>query len=265
MKNIFLSAFAVVVFAAPSFAGPLQDQITLLKTKGGEVKLPCGTFNEPHVTIYSNVALVGSGPCTVIPPVVSNAEKTLRKYSIRIENLTVDGDLDGAGKGYIGIDFRNVSTSRVRNVQIKNVDYGFLLYESAYYNVFEDAIIDARLQCFQIIDGANENIIRGGRCQNALGLKSGTGLLLRNVDDIKVFGTSFENLDIGIDIDSGAVGSSIFSPRLERMNCGVRINNGSGKTSIFHIYPSNISGRPICSTGGGLPNAARYLYLGAPY
>jgi nitrous oxidase accessory protein NosD len=145
------------------------------------------------------------------------------------------------------------------------VDYGFLLYESAYYNVFEDAIIDARLQCFQIIDGANENIIRGGRCQNALGLKSGTGLWLRNVNDVKVFGTSFENLGIGIDIDSGAVGTSIFSPRFEGMNCGVRINNASRKTSIFHIYTEKISGLNICSTAGaGLPDSKLYLYMGWP-
>jgi len=129
MKSTLLLAFVVVVFASPCLAGPLQVQIKFVADAGGgEIKLPCGTSNETHVTIYSNVALLGSGPCTIIPPVVSNAGKTSRKYSIRIENLTVDGDLDGVGKGYIGIDFRNVSASRVRNVQIKNVDYGFLLY-----------------------------------------------------------------------------------------------------------------------------------------
>ena len=259
-----LAVFVLLVFIASPAESTLQDQINAVASTGGEVKLPCGLFQGTTVVMPSNVALVGSGPCTVVPSISTQATPAARKYGIRIENLTIDGSIDG--NQYIGVDLRNTSVSRVRNVSVRNVQYGVLLYQSSFYNSLEDLVIDATVQCFQIIDGANENTVRGGRCQHASAQKIGTGAWMRNVNSVKIFGTSFENLNVGISVDEGTEGASIFSPRLENMNCGIQISLNSSRTSIFHIYASNIvPAVPICSTPGNLADAQKYYYSGSPY
>lgn len=217
----------------------LQSMIDALPPEGGEVKLGCGTYSGAIISIPSDVAIVGSGPCTVIPSVRGKDNSTVRRYSIRIENLVIDGSIDG--NQYIGVDFRNVSTGRVDNVKILNVQVGVLLYLDSYYNVLQDLIIDASSECFEVIDSANENIIRGGRCQSSSVTRTGIGLWVRNVNNVKVFGTSFENLDIGIKVDNGSIGTSIYAPRFENMNCGIKLMNGSQDTGIFSSYKSNIT------------------------
>lgn len=167
----------------------------------------------------------------------------------------MNGSIDG--NQYIGVDFRYVSTSRVRNVKIDHVQIGVLLYQTAYYNVVEDVIVDSTVECFEVVDGANENILRGGKCQNAgAPARGGIGIWLRNVDDVKIFGTSFENLDIGIKVDTGADTTSIFAPRLENMNYGIRLLGGATKTTIYSPYKQNLSNALVADSG------VSYLYYG---
>lgn len=261
IKKLLSSCILVCI---SSFAhASLQAQIDALPNVGGEIKLPCGDYTNgdtvAQVFLPSDVALVGSGACTVVPPITAK-NNTVRKYRLRIENLTVKGT---STNNYIGIDFRNVSASRVRNVVIENVQYGVLLYLDAYYNVIEDAIIDIKSQCFQIVDGANENIIRGGKCQHESGQRvlSSIGMWVRNANSVKVFGTSFENLGDGIKLDTGALGTVIVGPRFENMVCGIDLMQGSDRTSILGIYAENLQNNQgnnaIC---GNTP----YQYIGFP-
>jgi len=231
-------AFLLFLAAGPSAFATVQSQINALPPAGGEVKLGCGTFNEPAIELRDDVALIGSGACTVVPR-ITVANNTIRHYRIRIENLLVDGAIDGSQ--YIGVDLRNVSLARVRNVQVTNVQTGVLLYQTAYYNVLEDLFVEASVDCFEIVDGANENIVRGGKCQSASATKVGTGLWVRSADDVKVFGTSFENLDTGIKLDTGAEGTSVFAPRLENMNKGIVLKSGSTKSGLFQLYNSGVT------------------------
>jgi hypothetical protein len=255
MKSL-IPAIALWVVASVAHSG-IQDQINALPSIGGEIKLGCGTFNEPPIALRDDVALIGSGACTVVPR-ITVANNSSRHYRVRIENLMVDGAIDNSH--YIGIDLRNVSLARVRNVQIRNVQTGVLLYKDAYYNVLEDLIVDATVDCFEVIDGANENILRGGKCQSASATRVGTGLWVRNADDVKVFGTSFENLDVGIKLDTGAAGTAVFAPRLENANVGVYIRAGSIKTGLFQLYASDVGSSVTSDPGLGDP--ADYQVIG---
>jgi len=247
-----LLAAVVLTALSPSEPTSIQQAIDALPrtglNAGGEIRLTCGTFMGEAIFLRSDVALVGSGQCTIIPR-VTVTDNTVRQYRVRIENLVVDGALDGSQ--YIGIDLRNVTSARVRNVQILNVQTGVLLYQAALYNSLEDLTIDATTDCFEILDGANENILRGGRCQSASATRTGIGLWVRNADDVKVFGTSFENLNIGIKLDTGAEGTALYSPRLENMNTGVLLKSGSKQTGIFQLYYyANPAGVRLAKDGG---------------
>ena|SRR5688572_5897648 len=254
MKSIIILS-ALTLFAGNALAG-IQTQIDALPSTGGEIKLGCGIFNEPAIALRDDVALVGSGACTVVPT-ITVANNTTRRYRVRIENLMVDGSIDGTQ--YIGIDLRNVSLGRVRNVQIKNVQTGVLLYQTAYYNTLEDLIIDATTDCYEILDGANENILRGGRCGNGGTTRLGIGMWVRNAGDVKVFGTSFENLNVGVKLDTGAYGTALYSPRIENVNRGIEMLAGSDRTGMFHPYIA------VASTGvfidAGI-NTTHYRFYG---
>jgi hypothetical protein len=257
MESIMNKTFAsiLMLLAAPSAFATIQSQINALPPAGGEVKLGCGTFNEPAIQLRDDVALIGSGACTVVPR-ITVANNTSRHYRIRIENLLVDGAIDGSQ--YIGIDLRNVSLARVRNVQIQNVQTGVLLYQIAYYNVLEDLIVIATVDCFEIVDGANENILRGGKCQSPDVTRVGTGLWIRDANSVKVFGTSFENLDTGIKLDTGAYATSIYAPRLENMNKCVWLKLGSDRNAIFNTLSTNATTQYAIDSG--LPTSAYQIY-----
>lgn len=205
----------------------LQD----LVEQGGELRLPCGTYTGITLEIKQAVSIIGSGPCTVIPPIRGSDET--RYYRVNIQNLTVDGALDE--HNLIGIDFRNISASRVTNVAITNVDYGVLLYKQSYYNTLEDLMINAKLECYEIVDVANENTLRGGRC---LGGGTGMGMYILDSNNTKVFGTSFENLDIGLSLN--ALGTSVYSIRLENMQVGIELLSNSRQTTLYSVYRSNL-------------------------
>jgi hypothetical protein len=249
------------VFLAPSICStvharaPIQEQIDALPAVGGEIRLGCGVYTEPVLVLRDDVAIVGAGPCTVIPSLRASGTNTTPKVRIRLENFIIDGALDG--RKNVGVDFQDVRLARINNLQIRNVKYGIVLSSSSLYNSITDAVIDADVMCFAIIDRGeklsngqpdpsdhpNENVIRDGKCQNSFApARTGDsiGLWIRGADDVKIFGTSFENLDIGIKIDSEAVGTVIFAPRLENMNVGIWLKLGSSRTVVFQPYQSNI-------------------------
>jgi hypothetical protein len=247
--------FASSIFSTVHARIPIQEQIDALSAEGGEIRLGCGVFSEPALVLRDDVAIVGAGPCTVIPPLRASGTNATPKVRIRLENFIVDGARDG--RKSVGIDFQDVRLARINNVQIRNVKYGIVLRSSSLYNSITDAVIDADIVCFAIVDGGerlsngqldpsdhpNENVIRNGKCQNSFAparTSGSIGLWIRGADDTKLFGTSFENLDIGIKIDREAVGSVIFAPRLENMNVGIWLKSGSSKTAVFQPYQSNI-------------------------
>jgi len=274
-----LIAAVVLTALSPTDPTTIQDAINALPPEGGEIKLTCGTFTLPRIDLKDDVALVGSGPCTIVPGIrvqkvhPNSDPNDLRTYHVRIENLTVDGRI-GGGPYVIGIDLRKVNHSRVRNVEIRFVQTGVLIYQDASYNTLEDLTVYASVDCYEVLGGPdasnqddpNENTIRGGQCSSGTAARVGVGLWVRDANDIKLFGGSFESLNIGIKLDTGAVGTAIYSPRLGDMNQGIVLKLGSDKTGIFQLYNDGVDddvGDPSISPDPAL-SPSKYRRYGFP-
>jgi polygalacturonase len=137
----------------------VQEQINAVAAAGGgEVLLPNGTHGTGQLIVPSSVHLRGSGWGTVVPPIICSTGA--RVYNVQISDLVVDGSL---GAGYIGIDYRRVSTSRIINVQVKNVKTGILLHKEAYYNLLEHNFVEGSVDALEFYEGANQNTVIGGK------------------------------------------------------------------------------------------------------
>jgi hypothetical protein len=167
----------------------VQQRLDALAATGGVVQLPCGTFSGPALAIPNSVALVGSGPCTEIPPVSGTVNQTTRMFNVRNENLTIDGSL--IADPYIAIDFRRISASAIRNVRMINVRTCVLLSTFAYYNLIEASFCSASETGIEVwtplaTEGANQNMITGGK------IDAPVALWIHNANGVGVFGTSLE-------------------------------------------------------------------------
>ena len=211
--------------------------IDALPPQGGEVKLGCGTFalDEP-IFLNNNTILSGSGQCTILQA-TSNMYQVIRgrtalnsrQYNIRIEDLYIDG-----GGATFGIDFRNISNGRIRDVQIRNVASGINLYQTAYYNLIEDCAIFARQTGVQIFDGANENEIRGGKIDGKK--NESVAVALRNATNTHINGPSIENFGIGVSIGDNSWGTKLRSSRIENGGIGILIKSNNRGILIDGIY-----------------------------
>ena len=186
-------------WTAAANALTLQQQIDALPSTGGQINLPCGSVSDTAVVnVKGNVSIIGSGACTSIPPIKNNTGG--RIYNVLIENLQVDVNLIPDTNAYYGIDFRDVSTSHVRNVWITDSGashnrllIGVLLYTTGtggcFYNSLENVSADAYgvgSAGVEIDFGANQNTIIGGI------LSGETGLKINSSDGTTVIGTSLE-------------------------------------------------------------------------
>jgi hypothetical protein len=115
----------------------------------------------------SHTALEGEGTCTVLyAPAAGTAivgDYNARRYGLAVRELMIDGRAPGATQdGYIGIDFRNVSLGRIRDVYIEDVQTGILVLATApsngaYYNVIEDVTITASVDGIEILGSGNHD------------------------------------------------------------------------------------------------------------
>jgi hypothetical protein len=235
---------AVIVGGSLSARGQGNDwqaAVDALRETGGIVAIPCGRHVLPApLRLWGKVTIQGHGPCTVLEGpagqnIIETATPNDRQHYIAVRDLWLVGG--GAGS-YIGIDFRNVSRSHVRNVQVENVRVGVLLYLTAYYNVLEDvAVTEVGEAAFEILDGANENTVRGGRVDTA-----GYGLWVRNVSNAQVYGTSFENITgSAILVDYGAWATKVIGSRIEAANTGVNIFPNTRQSVFVGIYMTNVT------------------------
>jgi hypothetical protein len=245
--------------------GSIQQQLDAVASTGGEVSLGCGCWILTQtLTMPSYTILEGQGRCTVLyiaghgTGILGSYEK--RNYGLVVRDLAIDGKAPGATKsGYIAIDFRNVSAGRVRDVYIDNVETGVLITATfpgsgAYYNVIEDAMINASVDGIEILTGGNENIIRGGKIQS-IGVPGQptmkTGIWLNDVTNVKISGTSIEGLcrsdtvdspcSRGIRVGPSAVSTKIDGVRVERADIGVHLEAGSVDTVGIGPYCSDAS------------------------
>lgn len=184
----------------------------------GLVTLPCGNF--PGLMLLEDGAVLrGSGMCTVIGGVAGVRNSTTRQYRFRVEDLMIDGAL--ADK-YIGIDFRNVSHSVVKNVWIGHASTGVLLYNMALYNAFENVTISLSpdpefsggIDGYEIIrgpdSGANQTTIIGG----AVGGPAPIGVYHRGSDYLTIVGTAFEGVNTCFD-QQGSSDTSLVGVRCD--------------------------------------------------
>ncbi|HKA45267.1 MAG TPA: hypothetical protein VKF40_24995 [Burkholderiales bacterium] len=164
----------------------------------GLMQLPCGSY-PGFMLLEDGAVLRGSGICTVIGGVAGVRNSTTRQYRFRVEDLMIDGAL---ANGYIGIDFRNVSHSVVKNVWIIHVLTGVFVYNLALYNAFENVTISLSpdpefaggIDGYEIIrgpdSGANQTTIIGG----AVGGPAPIGVYQRGSDFLTIIGTAFEGV-----------------------------------------------------------------------
>lgn len=201
--SAFLAA-TVLSSTAGAQAQTLQQQINALPQSGGVVDLmkngcPYRAPDSKVVQIRSNVAIVGAGPCTVIPP-IANATGG-RIHNVRIENLLIDVALIPGTARHYGVDFRDASTSVVRNVLITDSStsnhnrlwVGVLLYSTptggCFYNTLDHISADAGgagSAGVEIYNGANQNVIVGGVLSGESGVK------IINSNGTSIVGTSLE-------------------------------------------------------------------------
>lgn len=246
----------------PSETVTVQGIVNSLPAGGGEIKLGCGTFNGPKIALPDFVRLVGSGSCTRIPPVISlnntPGATVQHNQGIVVENLRIDGSLSD---GYVGVDFKNVLLGKIRDVTIENVDVGVAVYGvSGYWNVVEDVTVDAREECFRIMNGANEVTLRGGKCQSAVSPnRHGKGVFIQDVNNTKVFGTNFENVEAGVVLGVGALNTVITGIRLENNSCGYWVESQSQKTQVFGSYESDVS-KTFCKRSGVVIDALDFVF-----
>lgn len=134
----------------------IQEQIDCLGANGGKVCLPPGDFrNEGQIILRPNVMLIGSGAATIIAG-VRPYDFNARQYWNSLQDLHVVGT---PNCNYIGIDFRRVSCSSVKNVFVTGFQTGVLLAYAAYFNLLENVFTDCAVDGIELYDGANQNTI----------------------------------------------------------------------------------------------------------
>lgn len=230
---------AVLCIISFNSLATIQDQIDSLPISGGKIELDCGTYLEDKIHLRDNITIIGSGACTIIPSINTYNSTSNRSYNIHIRDLIIDGSIDGAE--YIGLDLRNSSAARIKNVNIRNVKVGVYLAIDSYYNIFQDVIISSKEYCYQFTGISNENTILGGKCSSSNPASLSNGVWLSNSNNVKIFGTSFEVLNDAIVLYNGAVGTSIYSIRAESVNCAIKFISGSSNTLIIGMYSSNVN------------------------
>lgn len=244
--------FLSMLWSIPASAGFLQDALDALPSSGGVVELPCGTFDENGalVLMNDNVTIRGSGPCTVIPQVTGVRNSWDRQYSLRVESLIVDGNLSN---GYIGIDFRNVTGARIRDVSVRNVVTAIFFSGDALYNLVEDSFLGASSTCLEILNGANENTVRGGKCQAAQ-----IGALIYGANNVSIERMAFEVVSTAVHLGRDARATKLFGLRIEDADIGIDQRRGADQTVMIGIYLEAVGVGLIDRSGG------QYFWYGPP-
>lgn len=144
----------------------IQEQLDAVSaTGGGKVHVPAGDYrSQGRILIPSNVELIGSGPaCTTIKSVGTKQPTVTadgRRYWIGIEGFCVYGDNGEGTDGYIGVDFRQVSTSYARRLYIVGFKTGLLLSGAGcYYNLIDSVFTDCSVDGIELYNAANQNTI----------------------------------------------------------------------------------------------------------
>ena len=262
----------------------IQSSLNAIAATGGKIPLPCGCWALSQTLVMpSNTALEGAGHCTILygPNAGTSiiGDYNARRYGIAVRDLTIDGRGPSATQdGYIAIDFRNVSLGRVRDVYIEDVQTGIEItttssQNGAYYNVIQDSVIIASNTGIEILEGANENIVRGGKIQSSGAVPTmTTGVWLRNVNNNKIEDVAIEALcrsfsavspcSRGVRVDTGAVSTKIVGIRAENIDLGVHLATGSSDTVGLGVYcsvtttprKSDVSSYRWIGTGCGTEN-----------
>ncbi len=269
------TALLVIAVTAPASAqscaagSVIQTQLNALVSTGGKIDLPCGCWTlSTTLTMPTHTTIQGRGTCTVLyaPPggTAINGDYNTRKYGLAVRDLLIDGRPSGATQdGYIGVDFRNVSSGKIRDVYIQNFQTGVLVWATplppgslpgtpengAYYNVIEDVHISASVSGIELLSGANDTIVRGGKV-SSLGppgpATMHTGIWIRDNSNVKIDGVAIEPLcrtsnpgipcSRGIRVDAGTYSANIHSVRFEEVDIGVQIDSGSQYTRVLAGY-----------------------------
>lgn len=186
------------------------------------------------------MTIVGQGPGTIIQgpgagqSVIAGVRNSVdRQFSLGLRDLVIDGR-----GGYLGVDFRNVSNARIRDVTIRNVQTGIFLSGECYYNVIEDTGVDATTSGIEISGGANENTIRGGRVTST----RGPAIWVKDANNNQISGPALELVSVGIRVGPGALATKIMGGRIEAAEVGVWLEDGSEQTVICPPpYLSNVT------------------------
>jgi polygalacturonase len=159
----------------------IQAAIDALPINGGKVSIPEGYHPGSPLLMRSGVILEGSGHTnTVIPPI---AASQTRIEGLGLRDLSVNGAF---APGAYGIDWRNVSTSDIRQVTVYSVAYGLIMTGPSYYNHFTGLYVDASNTAVELSAGANQNTFIGGKWS------APQGLAIYSCNGTTLIGTSLE-------------------------------------------------------------------------
>ena len=241
-----VSAMSGAAIGTGSFAGrvvfpPETFGITRSLVVPGSVTLDLGhsTLSSSSQTVLllnTYCAVVGDSfraniisSSTVSGSLIASAATTAVVGGIQLQRFTLNSS-DGSNSGVIGIDFRGIKTSVVRDVQVSECDTGIHVAEqgavTAYTNVFDNVLVDSCRTGYQIRSGANEQVILGGYVLN-----TGVPFSAVSVSGLLCVGTRFEGYSVS-GISCTDCNYVFLRPRLETAV--------SGLTQITHSGPDCI-------------------------
>lgn len=190
---------------------------------GGVVFLPAGTYKITAALTGGHglhILGVGKGQSWIKGalggPLIKSVNAATRYFSWTIRDIGLN-NTNRATAGGIGIDLTNISTSRVDNVAITNVELGIKLAESAYYNQVSAAQVTTAVTGVQCGGGTlptNENQFDSLRIGDVT-----TGFVVDGGTNNKIFGGAIESFT-GVGIDIGPTQGTFYT-----LVAGVRLEN----------------------------------------
>jgi len=216
--------------------GTYKISNTLTISDGVKVELAPGTINASVLPVFkmgNKTTLEGSGMrgATRIVTnltngaVIQSINPAIAYEGIAIRDLNID-NTSASNSGAIGIDFRGVGISEVRNVRIDHVEKAIHIggdVNGGYYNHFYNVQIINAVIGVHFDTNANKNYWFGGSVQ-PFGT-GGTGFLIDGGASNSLFSPDIENFTGGIGIDIATGGNAVYDPYLELGEIGIKLRS----------------------------------------